>query len=141
MFREKDVRIGLVTSAYHMKTSPDSLNEYRRVNTSGTERLVNMATRAGVRRIIFLSTIKVNGEIYGPDVGGNFIRLLNWVNTCAIVTCVDHQKAAGETFLVSDGEDISTPQLIRMIASALGKRPGMIPFPPWLLKAIGGGYR
>ena len=55
----------------------------------------------------------------------------------AIVTCIDHKDAAGKTFLVSDGEDISTPDLIRMIAKAMGKRPRLIPFPPSLLKAIG----
>jgi len=199
------------------ETSTDPLDEYRRVNTYGTERLAYMAAKAGVRRIIYLSTIKVNGEktpphpsplpqgesgyfredampapqdhyaiskweaeqilgriagetgfevviirpplIYGPGVGGNFKRLLGRVNNGvplplsrvnnrrsliylgnlvdAIVTCIDHKDAAGKTFLVSDGEDISTPDLIRMIAKAMGKRPRLIPFPLSLLKAIG----
>ncbi len=205
------------------KTSTVPLDEYRRVNTYGTERLAYMAAKAGVRRIIYLSTIKVNGEktpppypspikgegkkigekgcfreddlpapqdyyaiskweaeqilgriasetglevviirppmIYGPGVGGNFKRLLSWVNkgvplplsrvsnkrsliylgnlVDAIVMCIEHKDAARETFLVSDGEDISTPDLIRMIARAMGKRPGLIPFPLPLLKAIG----
>ena len=186
------------------ETSTAPLDEYRKVNTYGTERLAYMAAKAGVRRIIYLSTIKVNGErgyfredsmpapqdhyaiskweaeqmlgriagetgfevviirpplIYGPGVGGNFKRLLGRVNNGvplplsrvnnrrsliylgnlvdAIVTCIDHKDAAGKTFLVSDGEDISTPDLIRMIAKAMGKRPRLIPFPPSLLKAIG----
>ena len=190
------------------ETSTDPLDEYRRVNTAGTERLAYMAAKAGVRRIIYLSTIKVNGErtdrhlfteeapvcpddpysqskweaeqilhrisretgieiviirpplIYGAGVGGNFLRLLNWVNrdiplplarvnnrrsmiyagnlVDIIATCITHPDAAGETFLVSDGEDISTPDLIRMIAKAMNKRARLIPLPVILLKAAGG---
>ncbi|HZX48774.1 MAG TPA: SDR family oxidoreductase [Nitrospirota bacterium] len=205
------------------ETCTDPLNEYRRVNTYGTERLAYMAAKAGVRRIIYLSTIKVNGEktpppypspikvegkkigereyfredavpapqdhyaiskweaeqilgriagetgievviirpplIYGPGVGGNFMRLLDWVHkgvplplsrvsnkrsliylgnlVDAIITCIDNKDAAGEIFLVSDGADISTSDLIRMIARAMGKRPGLLPFPLPLLKGIG----
>ncbi|HHT9112438.1 MAG TPA: UDP-glucose 4-epimerase family protein [Candidatus Wunengus sp. YC65] len=190
------------------ETSTNPLDEFRRVNTAGTAKLLEMAVKAGVRRIIYLSTIKVNGErttegysytegspvcpedayaqskweaeqilhgftlgrgievviirpplIYGPDVGGNFLRLLNWVNrdiplplsrvnnsrsliyagnlVDVIATCITHPAAAGETFLVSDGEDISTPDLIRMIAKAMNKRTRLIPLPVILLKAAG----
>lgn len=187
--------------------STNPLDEYRRVNTAGTARLVEMAVKAGVRRVIYLSTIKVNGErtegypfteetpvfpqdayaqskweaeqilhgfalerdievviirpplIYGPNVGGNFLRLLNWVNNDiplplsrvnnsrsliyagnlvdVIATCISHPLAAGETFLVSDDENISTSELISMIAKAMNKRPKMLPFPLILLKASG----
>ena len=189
------------------ETSANPLDEYRRVNTAGTERLAYMAAKAGVRRIIYLSTIKVNGErtdrhifteedpvcpddpysqskweaeqilhrisretgievviirpplIYGADVGGNLLRLLNWVNrdiplplsrvnnrrsliyagnlVDIIATCITHPDAAGETFLVSDGEDISTPDLIRMIAKVMNKRARLIPLPVILLKTAG----
>lgn len=189
------------------ETSADPLNEYRRVNTAGAERLAYMAAKAGVRRIIYLSTIKVNGErttehpfteedvvnpddpyarskweaeqilrrisretgievviirpalIYGAGVAGNFLRLLSWVNrdvplplslvnnrrsliyagnlVDVIAACMTHPNAAGETFLVSDGEDISTPDLIRMIAKEMNKRARLIPFPIVLLKAAG----
>ena len=53
------------------------------------------------------------------------------------MTCVDHQKAAGETFLVSDGEDISTPQLIGQVAFALGRPARLFPFPPTLMHIAG----
>lgn len=189
------------------ETSTDPLDEYRRVNTAGAERLAYAAAKAGVRRIIYLSTIKVNGEkttdhpfteedvanpddpyatskweaeqilrrvssetgvevviirpplIYGAGVGGNFLRLLEWVNrdvplplarvynrrsliylgnlVDAIVACIGHQDAAGETFVMSDGEDVSTPDLIRLIAKAMNKRARLIPLPVMLLKAAG----
>ena len=189
------------------ETSTDPLDEYRRVNTAGAERLAYMAAKAGIRRIIYLSTIKVNGEITdrhlfteedpvcpddpysqskweaeqilhrfaldkgieiviirpplicGPDVRGNFLRLLNWVRrdiplplslvnnrrsmiyagnlVDIIAMCITHPDAAGETFLVSDGDDISTPDLIRMIAKVMNKRARLIPLPVILLKAAG----
>ena len=184
--------------------SPDSLSEYRKVNVSGTEGLANMAAMSGVRRMIFLSTIKVNGErgwfreddlpapedhyaiskweaeqilykiaaengleiviiriplVYGPGVKANFLRLLNMTNkniplplslinnkrsmiyignlVDAIIRCIEYPDAANQTFLVSDGQDISTPDLIRMIAKAMGKKARLIPFPLPLLKAVG----
>lgn len=97
--------------------------------------------------------------VYGPNNPGNFLRLLclvakglplplgglhnqrsmiyvgNLVD--AIITCVDHPKAAGETFLVSDGEDISTSELIRKIAKAMGKKPMLLSLPPALLNMMG----
>ncbi|MCC6545040.1 MAG: SDR family oxidoreductase [Nitrospirae bacterium] len=189
------------------ETSTNPLDEYRRVNTLGAARLFDMAVKSGVRRIIYLSTIKVNGErtegyqysevspvsptdayarskweaeqilqglaikhgievviirpplIYGPGVGGNFLRLLNWVSrdiplplalvnnsrslifagnlVDVIETCITHPDAAGETFLVSDGEDISTPDLFRMIAGAMNKKARLIPLPEMFLKTVG----
>lgn len=202
-----DTVIHLASRVHVVKeTSGDPLKEYRKVNTTGTERLLEMASKAGIRRFIYLSTIKVNGEktgghsfseedsaspddpyaqskweaeqillksagktgfeiviirpplIYGPHVLGNFLSLLNWVDkgfplplynvknlrsliylgnlVDAIITCIVHPHAVGETFLVSDGKDISTPDLIRMIASAMRKKARLLPFSPVLLKAI-----
>ena len=54
-----------------------------------------------------------------------------------IAACITHPGAAGETFLVSDGEDTSTPDLIRMIARAMNKTARLIPLPVLLLKAAG----
>lgn len=47
-----------------------------------------------------------------------------------IVACLEHPAAAGQTYLVSDGEDISTPELIRRIAHALGRSERLLPVPP-----------
>jgi len=170
----------------------DPLSAFSQVNTSGSINLAKQAAAAGVRRFIYLSTIKVNGEatqetpfyaddqpdpqdayaqskfeaeqqllalvrevglevviirpplVYGAQVKGNLDRLVNWVdkswplplaginnarslvsieNLCSLIECVlSHPKAKGETFLVSDGEDVSTPKLIVLIAQARQKK-------------------
>lgn len=52
----------------------------------------------------------------------------------AIITCIDHPNAKNQTFIVSDGEDLSTPELIKRLGKAMGKSPLMLPFPSSLLK-------
>jgi nucleoside-diphosphate-sugar epimerase len=190
------------------ETAADALSEFRRVNTSGTERLARAAASAGARRFVFVSSIKVNGEsttgrpfdradrrrpldpygvskseaevalfrvadetgleivvvrpplVYGPNVGGNFLRLLKLVHSGLplpfgaarnlrslvfvdnladlLVTCAFHPRAAGQTFLASDGEDISTADLCSRLARALKKDSRLVPLP---LAAVRGGAR
>jgi nucleoside-diphosphate-sugar epimerase len=55
----------------------------------------------------------------------------------AIVACLDSPAAANRTYLLSDQEDLSTPELIGLIATAMGKRPRLLPFPVALLRAMG----
>lgn len=198
-----DTVIHLAARVHMMNdTSTDPLAEFRRVNTEGTLNLARQAAEAGVRRFIFLSSVKVNGEtgffresdvedpqdpyaiskceaeqglrriaaetgmavviirpplVYGPGVKANFQSLMRAVGKGVplplgaidnrrslvgidnlvdlIVTCIDHPAAANETFLVSDGEDLSTPELVRRIARALGKPARLFPVSPALLKA------
>jgi nucleoside-diphosphate-sugar epimerase len=47
----------------------------------------------------------------------------------AIVKAIEAPRAAGETFLVADSEDVSTPDLVRGLAAALGVRPRLLSFP------------
>lgn len=184
----------------------DPLGEFRKVNTDWTERLVRTAASQGVRRFVYLSSIKVNGEqtrdpfteadlpdpqdpygvskweaeqalaavssetglaavvvrsplVYGPGVGGNFLQLLNILRrgiplplalvdnrrsliyrgnlVDALMRCVQDVRAAGRTFLVSDGEDLSTPELIRRLAKALGVTAHLWLFPPPALRWLG----
>ncbi len=184
----------------------DPLGEFRRINSDWTERLARAAARQGVRRFVYLSSIKVNGEestvpfteadapnpqdpygiskweaeqaleavssetgletvvvrsplVYGPGVGGNFLQLLNVLRRgiplplalvenrrsliCranlvdAIIRCAQDTRAAGRTYLVSDGEDLSTPELIRRLAKALGVSARLWNFPLPLLRLIG----
>lgn len=182
----------------------DPLAAFRHVNTLGTTRLASMAAQAGVRRLVYVSTIKVNGEetvdrafheddtprpsdpyaiskweaeqvlrrisaetgmeivivrpplVYGPGVGGNFLTMLKWMDRgiplplasvdnqrslvginnllSLLMVCLAHPRAAGEVFLVSDGEDLSTPELLRRTARALGKSPRLFPFPVGMLR-------
>ncbi|MET0067270.1 MAG: SDR family oxidoreductase [Candidatus Thiodiazotropha sp.] len=184
--------------------SVDPLILYRQVNVAGSRRLAQQAAAAGVRRLIYLSSIKVNGErtgdqpfretdapapedaygvskweaeqalrqvaeetglelvivrpvlIYGPGVKGNLLRLSRLIrrgiplpfksldNRRSLLgignlldflhLCLSHPAAAGEVFLVCDGTDLSTPQLIREMAAAMGLTAKLWPFPtPWLI--------
>jgi nucleoside-diphosphate-sugar epimerase len=54
-----------------------------------------------------------------------------------LIRCIDHPAAAGETFLVADGEDLSTPELVRQLARAMGRSPRLIPVPVSWLQAAG----
>jgi nucleoside-diphosphate-sugar epimerase len=97
--------------------------------------------------------------VYGPGNPGNFLSLLRIVSkgiplplasitnrrsliyvgnlVDALATCAVHPRAAGKTFLVSDGEDVSTPELIRRTALALGVPARLLPFPTSLMKLAG----
>lgn len=190
-------------------TAADPLAEFRRANVDATRRLAEQAAEAGVKRLVFVSTIKVNGEetapgrpfresdppavtdsygrskleaeqalaevsartglqtvvvrpplVYGPGVKGNFLSLLqacrrrlplplagidnrrsliylgNLVD--ALLRCLDHPAAAGQTYLVRDGEDLSTPELARRLSAALGVRPRLWPAPLGLMRFTAG---
>ena len=185
-------------------TARDPLAEYHQINVAATTTLGHACVKAKVKRIVFLSSIKVNGEstsgrppfsesdtpvpedaygvtkweaektlrkiaadsemrlvilraplVYGPGVKGNFQRLMkitarglplpfgsirnvrsliyieNLVD--AIIASIEAPITNDKTYLVSDGEGTSTPALIRKIASALGVRPRLFPYPPVLL--------
>ena len=187
------------------ETASDPLAEFRRVNVEGTVVLARQAAEAGVRRFIFISSIKVNGErtepgrpfraedapapldpygiskreaedalrrvanetsmelvvirpvlVYGPGVKANFAAMIGWLRrgiplplgrienrrslvavgnlVDLILTCVAHPEAAGQTFLVSDGEDISTTSLLRRMAGALDVPARLIPVPATVLR-------
>lgn len=203
-----EVVIHLAARVHVMQdASTDPLAEFRRVNVAATETLVRAAAASGVRRFIFLSSIKVNGEqtsgapfreqdapnpqdpyavskweaeqvlskisaetgldvvvlrpplVYGPNVKANFLRLLRWVAqgvplplasvqnrrsmiylgnlVDAIVTCIDHPAVVGNTYLLSDGEDVSTPELIRQMANVFGKAARLWPLPEIGLRMLG----
>lgn len=94
--------------------------------------------------------------VYGPGNPGNFLSLLKIVSKSiplplvsinnsrsliyvgnlvdALATCAAHPRAAGKTYLVSDGEDVSTPELIRRTALALGVPARLFPFPTSLMR-------
>lgn len=187
----------------------DSLAEFRRANVDSTLQLAREAVARGVRRFVFISSIKVNGEesppgqpytafdipapqdpygiskleaeqglrklaqetglqvviirpvlVYGPGVKANFRRMMSWLSKGVplplgaihnrrslvsldnlvdlVVTCIDHPAAAGEVFLVSDGEDLSTTEMLRRLGCALDKPARLIPVPHFLLEAGAG---
>lgn len=201
-----DAVVHLAARVHVLKeTATDELAAFRATNVAGTLKLARDAARAGARRFVFLSSVKVNGEstsgapfterdapqphdayghskreaedalrdvaretglevvilrpplVYGPAVKANFLRLLRWVDrgiplplaavhnrrslvyvgnlVDAIVQCLDHPAAAGETFLVDDGEPVSTSHLLREIGHALQRPARLFPLPPGLLRA------
>ena len=97
--------------------------------------------------------------VYGPEVKANFLALLRAVDAGwplplanvrnrrslifvrnladAILRCLEAQHAIGRTFLVADGEPVSTSRLIRALAEALGQSTRLIPFPPHFLEIAG----
>ena len=98
--------------------------------------------------------------VYGPGVKGNFLRMIQWVRkgmplplgavnnkrslialdnlVSFIVHCIGHPKAGNEVFLVSDGEDVSTTELLQRVAKAFGKRPRLIPVPVRVMSFVAG---
>ena len=185
-------------------TETDPLAAFRRVNVEGTRQLAHSAARAGVRRLVFLSSLKVLGEqtapglrfnsdtlpapedaygrskweaeqalwavseltglevvvvrpplVHGPGVKANFLRLMQAVArglplpfgqvhnqrsllalgnlTDLLQLCTRHPDAPGQVFLASDDQDVSTPELVRELAAAMGRPPRLLPVPvSWL---------
>ena len=182
------------------EVSSDPYYEFHKINVEGTIALAKKAAYAGVKRFIFLSSVKVNGEstsdarpfneiveprpkdwyakskneaeielrklaeicgmevviirsplVYGREAKGNMSLLMSFIRfriplplasidnkrsligldnlVDFIITCINHPKAANQTFLVSDDQDVSTANLIKMIASAIGIRPILFPLP------------
>lgn len=200
--RNVDMIVHLAARVHVMNDrGSDPLAEFRRVNVEGTANLARQAAAAGVRRFVFLSSIKVNGEfsqeghpftaddapapedpygvskheaeqllrqiatktgmqlviirpplVYGPGVKANFESMMRWLARDVplplaavtrnrrslvaldnlvdlLVTCLRHPAAANQTFLVSDGEDLSTVELLRRTGNALG-HPARLFFVP-----------
>lgn len=187
---------------------PDEAEQYRSVNVLGTRRLAEQAAAAGVRRLVFVSSVKVNGEstrpgtpftaeatpapedaygrskleaeealraiaaatgletvvvrpplVYGPGVRANFGQLVRVVRrgiplpfagvdnrrslvgldnlVDLLLSCAQHPAAVGRTFMISDGRDLSTPELICSLARAMGRPPRLFAVPTGLLR-VGG---
>jgi len=186
----------------------DPAAEFMRVNAAGTLRLARQAAEYGVKRLVFVSSVKVNGEktadtpfretdppkpeddyaiskrdaeiglcmvaeetgmeavilraplIYGASVKGNFFKLLRLCdgllplplaaidnrrslifagNMADAVACsLEAEEAGGQTYRVGDDDDVSTPELIRRIATALGRTGRLFPVPVGLLRMVGG---
>ena len=98
--------------------------------------------------------------VYGPGVKANFRSLMKWVRrgvllplgavhnkrsfvaldnlVSFIIHCIDHPKAANEVFLISDGEDVSTTELLQKMARAFGKRSFLLPVPVGLMTFVAG---
>lgn len=200
-----DIVVHLAAHVHVSKTN-QSAEIFHQVNVNGTANLARQAAQAGVKRLVFVSSIKVNGEyteahpftenytpcpvdsygkskleaehalwnisretgmeivvvrpplVYGPGVKANFLKLLTFIEhgiplplgdiqnmrsliyienlVDALCLCATHPLAAGRVYLVSDDEDISTPQLIRQLAILMKKPPRLMNLPAGVLKFL-----
>lgn len=186
--------------------SINPLAEFRKVNVGGTRRLADSAAKAGIKRFIYVSSVKVNGEqtrlpfteldepnpqdaygiskweaeqvlnkisvetgmdiviirpplVYGAGVKGNFAQMMNILKkgiplpfasvknlrsliyvenlVDALILCATHSKAVGQTYLVSDGQDVSIPDLLRKLSDAMGKPAKLLPCSPIFMRLAG----
>ncbi|EKF9168903.1 SDR family oxidoreductase [Vibrio cholerae] len=205
-----DVVIHCAARAHVMnETATNAAELYQDINTHATLALAKQAATSSVKRFIFISSIKVNGEstsgrmpftssdqpctsdhygqskleaenrlkdlaaktglevviirptlVYGLGVKANFASLMRLISKgmplpfgCIaknkrslvsvdnlvdlIITCIDHPKAANQVFLVSDDHDVSTSEMVRELAIALGKPTWQLPVPIWCYKLFG----
>lgn len=204
-----DAVLHVAARVHHMNdTAADAMALYRSVNVEGTINLARQAEAASVRRFVFVSSVKVNGEasvgnpfsagdvpapadaygiskweaeqrllamrqqssmeitivrpplVYGPGVRANFLQLMKIVRLGVplplgavdssrsligidnlvdfLIVCLLHPDAAEKTWMISDQHDVRVPELVRMIAAAMGKPARLLPVPLWLLTAGAG---
>jgi len=201
-----DIIVHLAGRVHHREDKGmQALPAYQQANVEGTRHWVEIAKERKIKRLIYISTIKVNGErttsvpfyasdlphpqdayslskwqaekvvqdtchpvewviirpplVYGQGVKGNFKRLLQLAqlplplpfksiknsrsfvsidNLCHFIeVCLEHPQARNEIFLVSDNNDLSTPDLIQLLWQQLDKRGKLFSFPVSLLKTSG----
>jgi nucleoside-diphosphate-sugar epimerase len=138
---------------YRASDVPAPTDPYGQSKAEAEEALWAVCADSGMQGVVVRPPL-----VYGPGVKGNFASLLRAVAkrrplplgavdnrrslvsvgnlASALVLCAAHPAAAGQTFLVSDGEDLSTAELIRRLASALGRRPRLVPVPPSVLRLM-----
>jgi nucleoside-diphosphate-sugar epimerase len=197
----------LAAHAHVLRGGAADATAYHEVNARGTERLAEAAARSGVARLIYLSTVKVNGEatagvpyapedeprpvgayalskwhgeqalreiarssqledvtvrsplVYGAGVRANFLHMMDWIGrgtplpfgavrnlrslisvwnlADVLVRSAEHPRAAGRVWMVSDGTDVSTPELLRALGQAMGRRVKLAAVPVTLLRIAG----
>ncbi|MDD5079051.1 MAG: SDR family oxidoreductase [Candidatus Omnitrophica bacterium] len=132
---------------------PNPVGAYAVSKWEAEQSLQKVAENSGMKVVILRSPL-----VYGSDAPGNFGRLMHLIKARmplpfgsiknlrsfiylgnlvdAITTCIAHPLAAGESFIVSDGQDVSTPDLIKMIACALNKKPVLFSLHPGILRAL-----
>jgi nucleoside-diphosphate-sugar epimerase len=137
-------------TVYRADDVPAPIDPYGVSKLEAEQGLKELAAVTGMEVVIIRPVL-----VYGPGVKANFLSMMRWLYRGVplpfgavhnqrslvaidnlvdlIVTCSDHPAAANQVFLVSDGEDVSTTQLLRKLAGALGKPARLLPIPVWLL--------
>jgi nucleoside-diphosphate-sugar epimerase len=207
--RSCSVVVHLAARVHVMKeSSQNPLEAFRTVNVEGTKNLARQAALCGVKRFIYLSSVKSCAEtsvigspltcdsemhpmdaygvskmeaeialseisketgmeiviirsplVYGPGVKANFASLIRFIRlgiplplgglsnnrrsfigvdnlVSFIKVCINHPAAAGQTFVVSDGDDMSTKVLVQRLSKAMGRSVRLFNVTPMYLKFI-----
>lgn len=137
------------------ESKPEPMDPYGISKLEAEEGLRELARETGLEVVIIRPPL-----VYGPGVKANFLSMMRWLSKGVplplgaisnrrslvaldnlvdlIAICIEHPAAANQTFLVSDGEDLSTSQLLRRMALALGKPAHLLPVPARLLESGAG---
>ncbi len=140
--------------AFSAYDEPHPQDAYGTSKWLAEKHLIEIGVRTGMETVIVRSPL-----VYGPGVRANFLRLLRWVdkewplplgaiensrslvsiwNLCdLLVHVLNHPLAPGRIWMVSDGEDLSTPELIQRLGGAMGRRVRLVPVPVGLLRLAG----
>ena len=202
-----DAVVHCAARAHVLGDDPRNSELYMETNARATRQLAQAAARAGIRRLIYLSSVKVNGEetldhgytaedtpqprdpygtskwlgeqylaeiaagtslqtaivrsplVYGPGVRANFLRLMRSVHQGALLPlgAINNRRSlvsiwnlcdllmlllktsspSGRTWMVSDGEDVSTADLVRRIGVVMKRPARLMAVPPRLLRIVG----
>ncbi|MDO9214673.1 MAG: SDR family oxidoreductase [Methylococcales bacterium] len=136
---------------FHADDEPQPMDAYGISKREAEDALRQLAGDTGMEVVIIRPPL-----VYGAGVKANFRSMMRWLHkgiplplgaianqrslvaldnlVDLIITCISHPAAANQTFLVSDGEDLSTSELLRRMANALGKSARLLPIPAWLLQ-------
>jgi nucleoside-diphosphate-sugar epimerase len=138
--------------AFSEADQPNPHNAYALSKWEAEQGLIQIAVETGLEVVIIRPPL-----VYGPGAPGNFGSLMRAVRrgwplplgaihnqrslvaldnlVDFIVTCITHPQAANQTFLVSDGQDLSTTELVRGMVQAAGVPSRLLPVPVWALQA------
>lgn len=136
---------------YTSNDAPKPSDPYGISKCEAEDGLRRIATETGMEVVIIRPVL-----VYGPGVKGNFLSMMRWLHkgiplpmgalnnlrsfvaldnlVDLIVTCLQHPAAANQTFLVSDGEDLSTTELLKRTAFAMGIEARLIPVPATVIQ-------
>lgn len=132
---------------------PNPKDAYARSKWDAERGLAEIGMQTGMEVVIVRPPL-----VYGPGVRANFLRLMQLVRSGVplplgmvhnqrsliyvdnlvdfLLRCVDHPRAAGKTWLISDLRDLSTAELVTLIANAMDKPARLLPVPPALLVGV-----
>ena len=139
---------------FSVNDNPNPVKNYAKSKYEAEKLLLSLSKKYEVEVVILRLPL-----VYGPESKGNLSRLKKLINfgiplpfslisnqrsligienlIDLIIRCIDHPNAAGKTFLASDGEDISLPKLIKLIALSMNRKIFLFPVPLYLLKFLG----